>query len=212
MGTHSHKSRIYYSFVIEKARQDCNIDKHKACYYFARDKAYQKATANRSYADALKFGKSVTFHSGCSEPLPQKQTTATNVKANTKSINAETPANRVHVTKCLIKVNERQYQKLIRLHNRFDVLQHIDTQEGDVHSVCYETTDESPTESNRGNVINQPGASCPALDCRFKTPLAVKKNETGCPDGDRNATRLCGTETVSKSCVRDVSTDRKLRI
>ena len=179
MGTHSHKSRIYYSSVIEKARQDCNIDKHKACYYFARNKAYQKATANRSYADALKFGKSVTFHSGCSEPLPRKQTTANNVKANTKSINAETPANRVHVTKCLIKVNERQYQKPIRLHNRFDVLQHIDTQEGDVHSICYETTDESPTESNRGNVINQPGASCPALDCRFKTPLAVKKTKLG---------------------------------
>ena len=60
-------------------------------------------------------------------------------------------------------------------------------------------------------MTTQPGASCPALDCRLKTPLAVKKNETGCRDGDLKATRLCDTDRVSPSRVRDVSTDRKIR-
>ena len=99
MGTQSCKSRVFYSSVIVKARQDCNIDKQEACYYFARNKAYQKATANKSYADALKLGKNVKSHSRCSEPLPRNHTTDSNVKVNTKSVNAKTPVNRVNATK-----------------------------------------------------------------------------------------------------------------
>ena len=170
---------FFYSSVIVKARQDCNIGKQEACYYFARNKAYQKATANKSYADVLKLGKNVKSHSRCSEPLPRNHTTDSNVKANTKSVNAKTPVNRVNAAKCFTKVNERPYQKPITLYNRFDVLQHIDKQESAVHSVCYENTEEFNVESYTGNVTTQPGASCPALDCRLKTPLAVKKTKLG---------------------------------
>ena len=50
-------TRVYYSLVVSKARQQSNIDKHTAFRYFSRYKAYQKTIPNKSYADALKFGK-----------------------------------------------------------------------------------------------------------------------------------------------------------
>ena len=57
MTTQRQKTKVYYSSVVSKARQHSNIDKNMAIRYFTRQKAYQTISANKSYADALKFGK-----------------------------------------------------------------------------------------------------------------------------------------------------------
>ena len=57
MITQRQKTKVYYSSVVSKARQHSNIDKNTAIRYFTRQKAYQTISANKSYADALKFGE-----------------------------------------------------------------------------------------------------------------------------------------------------------
>ena len=57
MTTQRQKTKVDYSSVVSKARQHSNIDKNMAIRYFTRQKAYQTISVNKSYADALKFGK-----------------------------------------------------------------------------------------------------------------------------------------------------------
>ena len=55
MITHTYQTRIHYSTVPPRARQDMALDKHAAFVHFAEYKVYQNAVKHRSYADVVKF-------------------------------------------------------------------------------------------------------------------------------------------------------------
>ena len=51
---HNQPSKTYFSSVHLMARQDSNLDKNTALFYFARSKSFQLVTTNKSYAEVLK--------------------------------------------------------------------------------------------------------------------------------------------------------------
>ena len=198
MITHIQKSRVYYSSVSPEARQTCNTSKDTACYYFNRDRCYQKTNPNKSYADALKS----TNHVPTKEPHnlmcdTRDYIVPTFVK-KIQTSTGKTPVNRVNATTCFTKIKKQQYQNPIKLHNRFQALQHIDTEHDiEAKQVCKQIED----------VHSKLGVSRPVLDGKSKTPLAGNKNKTGCPVRDLTHNKLACTQTAdSDTLSRDVST------
>ena len=204
MITHIHKSRVYYSSVIPEARQACNTSKITACYYFHRDRCYQTIKPNKSYADAVKLKNYVPTNQShqllCQSPNNTGSTPVNRVKISLD----RNPVNRVNATACFTKINKQQYQNPIRLHNRFDVLQHIDTEyDSEANEVCKQTED----------VQNKLGVSRPVLDGRSETSLAGNKNKTGCSGRDLTHNKLAFAWTEdSDTLSRDVSTATEIRM
>ena len=54
MVTHTYQTRIHYSSVVPRARQDMALDKDVALVYFVKNKVYQHTVKHRSYADVVK--------------------------------------------------------------------------------------------------------------------------------------------------------------
>ena len=178
MITHTQKSRVYYSSVVPKAKQECNTSKGTAWCYFLKANSYQKVRANKSYADALKSEKKVLVNVKNSVSHCQQNNTSNSVKANVKIHTVKIPVNRVNATTRFTRIYKPQNQKPITLHNRFDVLQHIDTpQELDMQSVCYENkhVDRDDVGFSKVGVQTQLGTCFPALDGRSNLPLVGKK-------------------------------------
>ena len=135
--TQRQKNKVYHSSVVAKAREQSNIDKNLALTYFYKQKAYQTTSHNRSYADALKYGKNTRLRadhtfvpvSPIRRPDPVKQGLFTEIPR---------PAgNRPNVTTCFNKSHNQHPAMHITLHNRFDVFNTVDT------------TDESDVPLNR---------------------------------------------------------------
>ena len=203
MITHIHKPRVYYSSLIPEARQACNTSKSTACYYFHREKCYQTIKPNKSYADALKLKNYVPTNQS-HDLLCQASTNAGSTPVNRVEITpVRTPANRVNATTCFTKINKRQYQKPIKLHNRFHALQHIDTEyDRNSNEVCKQTED----------VQNKLGVSRPVLDGRLKTTLAGNKNKTGYSGRDLIHNKLACARTEDRVTLSpDVSTATEIR-
>ena len=199
---------------MSKARQQSNIDKNLAIRYFNKQKAYQSISANKSYADALKYGRN-TFAKVNNNLLPPSHITKSDpVKQGLSTRTGRTPANRVNATTCFNKIYKQESPVHITLHNRFDVFNIIDTtDEVDMPSVCHKDVfcDENTGNALSESVQTQLGEqSCPVLERKSKISL-VGKNETGCPDGANTHTKLGKTATnnytSANSVVRDVSTD-----
>ena len=102
------KRRVYYSLVVSKSSQESNMDKHTALCHFSRYKAYQKTNANKSYADALKFGKHspVNVKSNAYQIKKNKSSDLGTECVKTNII--KTPANLVSVTTCFTKIYKQK--------------------------------------------------------------------------------------------------------
>ena len=137
MTTQRQKTKVYYLSVVSKARQHSNIDKDMAIRYFTKQKACQRISANKSYADALKFGKD-TFAKVKTNPLPPIHIKNSDlVKQGVPTRTVKIPANRVNATTCFNKIYKQESPVHITLHDRFDALNIIDTtDEVDMPSVC----------------------------------------------------------------------------
>ena len=178
MITHTQKSRLFYSSVVPKAKQECNTCKDTAWCYFLKANSYQKVRANKSYADAVNSEKKILVNVKNSVPHCQQNNTSHSVKVYVKIHTVQTPVNRVNATTLFTRIYKPQHQKPITLHNRFDVLQHIDTpQELDMQSVCYENThfDGDDVGFSKVGVQTQLGTYLPSLDDRSNSPLVGKK-------------------------------------
>ena len=203
MITHIHKSRVYYSPVIPEARQACNTSKNTACYYFHRDKCYQTIKPNKSYADALKLKNYVPTNQSHNLLCQASNNMGSTPVNRVEILPPRTPVNRVNATTCFTKINKQQYQNPIRLHDRFDVLQYIDTEyDSEPNEVCKQTQD----------VQNKLGVSRPVLDGRLETSLAGNKNKTGCSGRDLIYNKLaCAQTEDSDTLSPDVSTATEIR-
>ena len=138
MTAQRYKTKVYYSSVVSKARQLSNIDKNTAIRYFTRQKAYQTIRANKSYADAVKFGEcsSANVKSNPQQIKNRKHSDPENQGVTTSSV--ETSSHRVNATICFTKIYKQESPVPITLHNRFKALQLIDTTDDvNILSVCH---------------------------------------------------------------------------
>ena len=136
--TQRQKTKVYYSSVVAKAREQSNIDKNSALTYFYKQKAYQTTSGNRSYADALKYGKN-TLPRADNTLLPVSRITRPDPVKQGVSTKIPRPAgNRPNVTTCFNKSYNQHPATHITLHNRFDVFNMVDTtDELDVPLLCH---------------------------------------------------------------------------
>ena len=181
--TQRQKTKVYYSSVVAKAREQSNIDKNSALTYFYKQKAYQTTSANRSYADALKYGKNTLLRadntlvpvSRITRPDPVKQGVSTKIPR---------PAgNRPSVTTCFNKSYNQHPAMHITLHNRFDVFNTVDTTDGlDVPLLCHKNAFVVKNMDNAsvGAVRTQLGEDhSPVLERKSKISLVGKKTKLG---------------------------------
>ena len=183
MTTQRQKSKVYCSSVVSKARQHSNIDKNTAIRYFTRQKAYQTISANKFYADALKFGKD---SSAKVKANPQQTIDIKNpdpVKQGVQPSIVKTPSNRVNATTCFTKIYKQESPVPPTLRNRFDTLQLIDTTDNvNMPSVCHkdaycgDSTGYATSESVQTQLGEQ---SYPDLERKSKTSLVGKKTKMG---------------------------------
>ena len=215
MTTQRQKTKVYYSSIVSKARQQSNIDKNLAIRYFNKQKAYQSISANKSYADALKYGRNTLAKVNNTLLSASRITKSDPVKQGVSTTIGRPSANRVNATTCFNKTYKQESPIHITLHNRFDVFNTVDTtDEVDMPSVCYKDAfcDENIGNVSLESVRTQLGEqSCPVLERTSKISSVEKKNETGCPDGVNKHTKLgkmaTNNYTSDNSAVRDVSTD-----
>ena len=120
MTTHKQKTRVYYSSVVPGARQESHTGKDTALLYFFKNKAFQKTVKQKSYAEALKFGKFQPVKVNVSASQCQEKQCVNVVKQKAKTGTSATPVSPVNVTKRFTKINKRECQKPITLHNRFN--------------------------------------------------------------------------------------------
>ena len=212
MTTQRQKTKVYYSSVVSKARQYSNIDKNMAIRYFTKQS--NRISANKSYADALKFGKD-TSAKVKTNPLPTIHIKNSDpVKQGVQTRIVETPANHVNATTCFKKIYKKKSPVPITLHNRFNALNLIDTtDEVDIPSVCHK---DAHCDENTGYAISESlqtqlgEQSYPVLERKSKIFFGGEKMN-GCPDGANTHTKLGKTATnnctSAISVVRDVSND-----
>ena len=132
---------MYYSSVVSKARQESNMDKDTALLYFFKTKSYQKTIPNKSYADVLKFGKTIPVNVKSNASQFKENKCSDAVKECVKITTTETPVNQVNATTCFNTIYKREYQKPITLHNWFEAFHHIDTKDDiDIQSICHQDT------------------------------------------------------------------------
>ena len=99
------------------------------------------------------------------------------------------------MTESFTKINKREYQKPIVLHNQFEVLNCIDNSVVENPIVLHNRfevlnhIDDSVVENKRP-VTDQNIQSCDKNKvCKLKTRLVGEKNETGCLNRDRLYTK-----------------------
>ena len=121
------KTKVYYSSVVPKAREQSNIDKNSALTYFYKQKAYQTTIANRSYADALRYGRNTCLKADHTV-VPFSRIRRPDLVKQGVSTEIPRPAgNRPNVTTCFNKSHNQHPAMHIALHNRFDVFNTVDT-------------------------------------------------------------------------------------
>ena len=113
--------------MVAKAREQSNIDKNSALTYFYKQKAYQTTSPNRSYADALKYGKTTRLRADHTFVTVGPIRRPDPVKQNSFTAIPRTAGNRPNVTTCFNKSHNQHPAMHITLHNRFDVFNTVDT-------------------------------------------------------------------------------------
>ena len=135
---------------MSKARQQSNIDKNLAIRYFNKQKAYQSISANKSYADALKYGKNTLAKVNNTILPPSHITKSDPVKQGVSTTIGRIPANLVNATTCFNKTYKQESPVHITLHNRFNVFNTVDTtDEVDISLVGKKNETGCPDEVNK---------------------------------------------------------------
>ena len=164
---------------LANARQQSNIDKNLALTYFYKQKAYQTTSGNRSYADALKYGKN-TLSRADNTLVPVSRNTRPDLVKQGVSTKIPRPAGiRPNVTTCFNKSYNQHPVTHISLHNRFDVFNTVDTiDKSDVPLLCHKN---AFVVKNMGNASVEAvrtqlgGDHSPVLERKSKISLVGKK-------------------------------------
>ena len=207
MTTQRQKTKVYYSSVVPKARQQSNIDKNLAIRYFNKQKAYQSISVNKSYADGLKYGRNTLAKVNNNVLPPSRITKSDPVKQGVSTRTGRIPANQVNVTTrstsknlpyispCIIDL---MFSTLLVQQTRWICHPYVIK----MHFVMkhWQCTFRKRTDTVSNNPVQY-----------IKNFFGGKKNETGCPDGANTHTKLGKTATnnyaFANSVVRDVSND-----
>ena len=180
--TQKQKTKVYYSSVVAKAREQSKVDKNSALTYFYKQKAYQTTSLNRSYADALKYGKTTRLRADHTFVTVGPIRRPDPVKQNSLTALPRTAGNRPDVTTCFNKSHNQHPAMHITLHNRFDVFNTVDTTDKlHVPLNCYKNASvvknmDNPVEA----VQTQLGQDhSPVLERKSKISLVGKKTKLG---------------------------------
>ena len=183
MVTQKHKTRVYYSSVVPRARQHIDLNKDTALLHFSKNKAYQNTVTQNSYAEVLRFGRTIPVTVKPSTAQLEKQKCSNCLSTLVQSKLPEAPVHLVNATESFTKIYKQEYQKPLMLHNRFDVLKIIDTSNVvyDMHCISEQNTegcDRNFVSKLAMGVDAQLGdLLCPALDGKSKTFLVGKKRK-----------------------------------
>ena len=181
--TQKQKTKVYYLSVVAKAREQSNIDKNSALTYFYKQKAYQTTSPNRSYADALKYGKITCLRDDHTFVTVSPIRRPDLVKQGSFTEIPRTAGNRHNVTTCFNNSHNQHPAMHITLHNRFDVFNTVDTtDESHVPLNCHKNASLVKNMNNVGveAVRTQLGQDhSPVLERKSKISLVGKKTKLG---------------------------------